>query len=151
VKLAAGQGSVGRMQGSAIEPRGARATKQREAIDAALERASEFRTAQDVHAELRARGHRVGLATVYRHLRLLADAGSVDVLRTENGEVAYRRCEATSHHHHLICRTCGKTVEFEGSEIERRAETVARAAGFVDVSHTVEIFGTCGACASKHA
>jgi Fur family transcriptional regulator, ferric uptake regulator len=123
------------------------ATRQGEAITRILEDVSEFRTAQDIHAELRRRGHRIGLTTVYRHLNLLAERGSVDVLRTPSGETIYRRCAVEAHHHHLICRFCGKTVEFEGPEVERRAEEVARAAGFHDVAHTVEIFGTCQDCA----
>jgi Fur family ferric uptake transcriptional regulator len=127
------------------------ATRQGEAIGDVLEAVAEFRTAQDIHAELRRRGHRVGLTTVYRHLNLMADRGSVDVLRTPSGETIYRRCAVESHHHHLICRFCGKTVEFEGPEVERRAEEVARTAGFHDVSHTVEVFGTCDDCARQAA
>jgi Fur family transcriptional regulator, ferric uptake regulator len=124
------------------------ATRQGEAINEILEDVSEFRTAQDIHAELRRRGRRVGLTTVYRHLNLMAERGSLDVLRTPSGETIYRRCGVESHHHHLICRSCGKTVEFEGPEVERWAEEVARSAGFHDVSHTVEIFGTCQDCAA---
>jgi Fur family ferric uptake transcriptional regulator len=123
------------------------ATRQGEAITEVLADVTEFRTAQDIHAELRRRGHRVGLTTVYRHLNLLVERGSVDVLRTPSGETIYRRCAVESHHHHLICRFCGKTVEFEGPEVERRTEEVARAAGFHDVAHTVEVFGTCQDCA----
>jgi Fur family ferric uptake transcriptional regulator len=112
---------------------------------------TEFRSAQDIHDELRHRGHRVGLTTVYRHLNQMAERGLVDVLRTPSGETVYRRCAAPSHHHHLICRSCGKTVEFEGPELERWAEEVARTARFHDVSHTVEIFGTCEDCAKAAA
>ena len=123
------------------------ATRQGEAINEVMEEVPGFRTAQDIHAELRRRGRRVGLTTVYRHLNQMAERGSLDVLRTPSGETIYRRCDVESHHHHLICRSCGKTVEFEGPEVERRAEEVARSAGFHDVSHTVEIFGTCQDCA----
>jgi Fur family transcriptional regulator, ferric uptake regulator len=126
-----------------------RATRQREAIDDVLEQVTEFRSAQDIHAELRARGHGVGLATVYRRLAVLADRGQVDVLVTPAGETVYRQCAAETHHHHLICRSCGRTVEFEGPEIERLADRVAKRAGFRDVSHTVEIFGTCRGCGAS--
>lgn len=126
-------------------------TRQGEAISAVLGEVSEFRSAQEIHAELRRRGHRVGLATVYRHLGALAQRGEVDLLRTPAGETVYRQCVANAHHHHLICRRCGTTVEFAGPEIERWTETVARRAGFREVSHTVEIFGTCKDCASARA
>jgi Fur family transcriptional regulator, ferric uptake regulator len=124
-------------------------TRQGQLINEILDDVAEFRTAQDIHAELRKRGHRVGLTTVYRHLGQLADSGEVDSLRTQSGEAIYRRCEAPAHHHHLICRECGKTLEFEGPEVERWAERVAARARFRDVSHTVEIFGTCEECAAR--
>jgi Fur family ferric uptake transcriptional regulator len=132
-----------------IEPARPRSTRQREAIAAVLEDVTEFRSAQEIHDELRRRGNQVGLATVYRQLGSLAERGEVDVLHTLGGETVYRRCAAEVHHHHLVCRSCGKTVEFEGPEIERLADRVARREGFRDVSHTVEILGTCSDCASR--
>jgi Fur family ferric uptake transcriptional regulator len=105
-----------------------------------------FRTAQDLHALLRERGEGVGLATVYRALQALADDGLVDVLRTDVGEAAYRRCSPV-HHHHLVCRSCGTTVEVADAPVERWAARVAAEHGFADVEHQVEVFGTCRACA----
>jgi len=105
----------------------------------------DFRSAQEIHDLLRDSGAIVGLSTVYRTLQALADAGEVDMLRTEDGEAAYRRC-SESHHHHLVCRSCGRTVEVEGPTVERWADAVAREHGFADVSHTLEIFGTCPSC-----
>src|SRR5439155_150580 len=105
-------------------------TRQGRLISEILDDVAEFRTAQDIHAELRRRGHRVGLTTVYRHLGQLADTGEVDSLRTPSGETIYRRCTVPAHHHHLICRECGKTLEFEGPEVERWAERVAKRARF---------------------
>jgi len=64
------------------------------------------------------------------------------MLRAEDGEALYRRCSAT-HHHHLVCRSCGRTVEVDGPAVERWADRVAAEHGYADVSHTLEIFGTC--------
>ncbi|MGI5337913.1 Fur family transcriptional regulator [Streptomyces sp. CA-181903] len=127
-----------------------RATKQRAAVAAALDEVDEFRSAQELHDMLRHRGASVGLTTVYRTLQSLADAGEVDVLRTSEGEAVYRRC-SSGHHHHLVCRMCGKAVEVEGPAVETWADTIAREHGFVDVAHTVEVFGTCGDCARTAA
>ncbi len=69
------------------------------------------------------------------------------MLRTDDGEAVYRRC-SRSHHHHLVCRRCGRTVEVEGPAVERWAEKVADEHGYTDVSHQVEIFGTCPACSA---
>jgi Fur family ferric uptake transcriptional regulator len=84
---------------------------------------------------------------VYRHLQALADAGHIDVLRTDGGEAVYRRCPTDEHHHHLVCRSCGRSVEVEGPEVETWASAVAELHGFTAVSHTVEVFGTCATCA----
>ena len=124
---------------------GVRATKQRSAISDLLDTIEEFKSAQDLHDELRRRGEGIGLTTVYRTLQTLADAGTVDVLRTDNGESVYRRC-SSGHHHHLVCRSCGFTVEVEGPTVEKWSQSVAESNGFTDVSHTIEIFGTCSQC-----
>ncbi len=123
-----------------------RATRQRAAVSSILDEIDDFRSAQDIHAILRSRGDSVGLTTVYRTLQALADAGKVDVLRTGDGESVYRRC-STSHHHHLVCRNCGRTVEVEGPAVERWAEKIGAEHGFVRVTHNVEVFGTCPDCA----
>lgn len=126
---------------------GARPTRQRKAVAAALGEVDVFRSAQEIHAALRSRGDDVGLTTVYRTLQALADAGEVDVLRTPDGESVYRQC-SSGHHHHLVCRGCGRTVEIEGPAVETWARRTAREHGFAEVEHTLEIFGTCRACAS---
>ena len=102
-------------------------------------------TAEDVFKALLTEGADIGLATVYRRLATLAESGEVDVLRTDDGESVYRKC-STGHHHHLVCRDCGRTVEIEGPAVERWADSVAAEHGFRDVSHTLEIFGTCADC-----
>ena len=84
----------------------AAAARQRSAVLALLDELDGFRSAQDLHALLRERGDSVGLATVYRALQALVDDGEVDVLRSADGEAVYRRC-SPSHHHHLVCRSCG--------------------------------------------
>jgi Fur family ferric uptake transcriptional regulator len=126
-----------------------RSTRQRAAVAEVLAEFDDFRSAQDIHALLRSRGSSVGLTTVYRTLASLAEAGEVDAIRTSAGETVYRRCTTSRHHHHLVCRSCGHTVEVQGPAVERWAERVAGEAGFVDVTHTVEVFGTCSTCAGR--
>ena len=128
-----------------------RSTRQKRALAELLDTRAEFTSAQELHAELRARGAGVGLTTVYANLRSLADAGQVDTVRTEDGEVLYRRCQSDAHHHHLLCRGCGRTIEVEGPDVEAWAGAVASAHGYVDVRHTVEIVGTCTSCAAAGA
>ena len=138
------------MTGAGVQPRsagtGVRATRQRAAIIALLDVIDEFRSAQELHDELRRRGENIGLTTVYRTLQSLSAADLVDMVRTDTGESVYRRCAARDHHHHLVCRDCGSAVEVSGREVEAWAAEVAQAHGFSDVSHTIELFGTCADC-----
>lgn len=110
-----------------------------------LEASADFRSAQDIHEALRDEGEPVGLATVYRTLQSLVDAGEVDALKTDAGEAVYRSCSRT-HHHHLVCRQCGRTIEIEGPAVERWTTAVASRHGYRDVNHTLELFGLCPVC-----
>ena len=123
-----------------------RSTRQRAAIVALLDEVDGFRSAQDLHDELRRRGENIGLTTVYRTLQSLAAADLVDAVRTDTGESVYRRCEGRTHHHHLVCRQCGATVEIDGPAVESWADRMAAEHGYDEVSHTLEIFGRCAAC-----
>ncbi|WP_181780531.1 Fur family transcriptional regulator [Pseudonocardia pini] len=127
-------------------PRALRATKQRAAVSDLLDRLADFRSAQEIHEELRRQGEGIGLTTVYRTLQTLADGGEVDVLRSAGGEAVYRRCESSAHHHHVVCRRCGAAEEIDAPMVESWAQEVAEKHGFSEISHTVEIFGVCRAC-----
>ena len=124
-----------------------RNTWQKDAVRHALTEALGFVSAQQLHLVLRNHGSTIGLATVYRALADLATAGDADVLNSTDGELMYRAC-ATGHHHHLICRHCGATVEIDATKVESWADQVAKKHGFTETSHTIEIFGTCSACQS---
>ncbi len=128
-----------------------RTTKQRTAILRALKSAEDFMTAQQLHDLLRADGESVGLATVYRNMQPLVDAGLVDVIITDSGEAIYRQCTTDSHHHHLVCRACGKTIEFLPPELEEWANKIAHENGFTEIEHTMEIFGLCPECSTTSA
>lgn len=125
-----------------------RNTWQRAAVRDLLGRLDEFRTASQLHDVLKAEGSKVGLATVYRALQALAETDEVDVLRTPDGEAAYRMC-SDGHHHHLVCRTCGHTVEIAADAVEQWASDVARRYGFTDAGHDLEIFGLCAECSAR--
>lgn len=122
-----------------------RTTRQRTAVSAILDQQDSFRTAQQIHDALRESGASVGLTTVYRTLTAMAEAGEVDVLRTLDGENAYRRC-SEHHHHHLVCNACGKTVEIDGDDMGEMAAKIGRQHGFHDVGHDLEFRGLCHGC-----
>lgn len=121
-----------------------RNTRQATLIEDALRQADGFRTARELFDEVRRRGDRIGLTTVYRHLNLLAEHGSADQVHRAGGETQYRLCgTADSHHHHIVCRVCGRSVEVSGPEVEEWAQRVAAQAGYTEISHTLELFGLC--------
>ncbi|NAS23054.1 transcriptional repressor [Herbidospora sp. NEAU-GS84] len=122
-------------------------SRSRDAVHEILRQSAAFRSAQDIFTEMRADGSKIGLTTIYRALQALNDDGRVDVLRTDDGEAVYRACATAAHHHHLVCRGCGRTVEVDGPDVEVWAERVGAEHGFTTITHTVEVFGTCGACA----
>jgi Fur family ferric uptake transcriptional regulator len=122
-----------------------RQTRQRTAVAELLAEINDFRSAQQLHDDLRHRGESVGLTTVYRCLQSLTAAGEIDFLVNDEGETVYRKCSG-EHHHHLVCRTCGATVEIAGPTVERWADAVAAEHGYADVSHTMELFGLCPKC-----
>ncbi len=127
-----------------------RNTWQREAVRDALGRTEGFVSAQALHASLRGTGSEVGLATVYRALADLAQEGEADSL-VQEGESLYRACTPGSHHHHLICRSCGTAVEISADPVEAWARQVAADHGFTDPNHVVDVFGLCAACAASAA
>ena len=129
----------------AFEEEGRRDTRQRRAVREHLAGRDSFVSAQQLYDDLRAGGDRIGRATIYRTLQAMAEAGEVDAVRIDEGETLFRRC-GPRHHHHLICRTCGRTVELDGPSVERWAAKAADDHGFSEVEHVVELFGLCGDC-----
>lgn len=127
-----------------------RMTKQRQAVLDELTRVNDFRSAQQIFEDLRTNGQHVGLATVYRSLQGLAEDGRIDALRSSEGESLYRICTSNSHHHHLVCRECGHAEEIEQSQIEAWVASVAQGHSFVNVEHSLELFGTCASCQEKN-
>lgn len=126
-----------------------RNTWQRETVKSTLDAQDAFVSAQQLHAILREKGTGIGLATVYRALADLAAGEGADSLQSAEGEALYRACTPGQHHHHLICRTCGVTVEIEADAVEQWARAVAAEHGFTRPEHVVDVFGLCAACSQS--
>lgn len=126
-----------------------RATWQRAAVADLLTRTAEFRSAQQIHSALEAEGTKVGLATVYRTLTAMAEAGDVDQVRNTDGETLYRSCaDLGHHHHHLVCRRCGHAVEVSDAALESWVARISASHGFTHMEHTAEFFGLCAQCSA---
>lgn len=144
----AGQALARRAETQAVallEERGVRPTAQRARVLAELVREPNDATAQELHERLRARGGRIGLATVYRALAVLVEQGVVDVLAHRPGEACYRLCGG-EHHHHLVCATCHRVVELANCGLDPWLDAVAAEHGFAAVEHRLELSGVCADC-----
>ena len=85
---------------------------------------------------------------MYRTLHALADKGAVDVLRARERHSIYRACGGREPHHHLVCRSCGRTVEVPARVLDEWAAGAGAEHGFTEVSLIGEFFGTCADCAA---
>jgi Fur family ferric uptake transcriptional regulator len=126
-----------------------RNTWQRKAVSAALGTSKGFLSAQELHSQLRETGSSIGLATVYRALADLATEGAADLMQSAEGENLYRVCTPGQHHHHLICRRCGRTVEIEADAVEAWTRSIVASHGFTQPSHVIDVFGFCAECSAK--
>lgn len=131
---------------SYIATRGLKATRQRHLILEAFLAAQGHVSVDDVLAKVRSSDPKVSAATVYRAMKLFAEAGLANAQHFGDGQVRYEAAAGKSHHDHLICNGCGQITEFEDDRIESLQEAAARAHGFRVEHHKLEIYGVCRAC-----
>lgn len=129
---------------------GLKSTSQRDMILKVFVDAGRHLSAEELYVRIK-KGHpRIGFATVYRTLKLLAEAGMAEERRFEDGFTRYEyKASDGGHHDHLICTRCGEIVEFENEQIETLQADVARMNGFRVQSHKLEIYGLCRGCQGK--
>ena len=132
-------------------PRGRRRTVRQRAVLATLTGDDRFRSAQQIYLDLNLRGsERIGLTTIYRVLNTLAVQQVVESQRAEHGETLYRlRSDDPGHHHHLLCRQCGRAVPYHPHDLERDAIRFAASHGFADITHHIDVYGTCPQCQAR--
>lgn len=124
-----------------------RETAPRRALGALIAKRRGHFTAAELLEDAKKRDVRVGRATVFRTLDLLAARGSLERIDLPTGEHAYVACAPEEHHHHVLCRNCGKSVEVEDAGFESVVGEIARRSGYSIESHRLELFGLCPDCA----
>mgnify|MGYP000845300831 CR=1 FL=1 len=127
--------------------RGLRHSRPRRDIVRAFLGAGRHLTAEELWDRVRRTNPRVGVATVYRTLKVMAETGFCRELRIENGAVRYEQGAGLDHHDHLICTRCGRLEEVVDPAIERLQERLCARLGFVADHHRLDIYGWCQACA----
>ena len=121
-------------------------TRPREQIASILRARKRFISAAEIHRELETDHVSVSLSTVYRTLEHLLSRGDVTVRIDPAGESTYMLCEPEHHHHHAICRVCGKVEDVDCTAIELFSDSMRALHGFELDDHTMEFFGRCKAC-----
>jgi Fur family ferric uptake transcriptional regulator len=129
-----------------METKGLRSTDQRRLIVETFFRAPNHVSIEELLAQVRALDPKVGYATVYRTLKLMAESGIAYEREFGDGLTRYELADGGGHHDHLICDRCGQITEFEEPEIERLQDKVAAEYGFELRSHKHELYGLCPAC-----
>ena len=129
--------------------KGLRSTDQRRLIIETFFKAPNHVSIEELLAVVRAEDARVGYATVYRTLKLLAECGVAYERRFGDGLTRYELADDTSHHDHLICVECGAIAEFEEPQIEVLQEAIAAKFGYELRSHKHEMYGVCPECQKK--
>lgn len=128
---------------------GLKTTRQRTAIAREFLSSHKHITAEGLHRFVSRKNPAIGLVTVYRTLKLLAQAGVAKERRFGANESCYEPAAAGGHHDHMICKICGKIFEFENVEIEGLQDRVAAEHGFLIQDHKLELYGVCRGCQGR--
>lgn len=134
---------------SYLAGRGLKSTKQRDLILDAFLASGRHLSAEELYLLVKQSEPGIGAATVYRTLKLLAEAGLAQERRFEDGVARFEMISAQKHHDHLICTACGTIIEFENARIEALQQAVARKHRFLVQSHKLELYGICAICRSR--
>ena len=129
-----------------LEEHNLKHTKQRDVILEAFLSAGGHVTSEELYQRVRLEHPNIGYTTVYRTMKLLADAGLAQERHFDDGVTRYETEE--EHHDHLVCLRCGKIIEFECEEIETAQAEVATQHGFRILRHRHELYGHCSSCAA---
>ena len=132
-----------------LSGQGLKLTQQRKAILKVLSEAGCHLSVEELFLRVKKETPGIGYATVYRTVRLLADAGLAHERRFEGGLSRYEHAPGGRHHDHLICTVCGTILEFENEQIEKLQQAVADRHRFQVTNHKLELYGICAACRKR--
>jgi len=129
-----------------LKHEGHKLTPQRRAVIKALVESPCHLTPAQLHSVVQRERSDVGLVTVYRTLRVLADLHMVCEISVDGRQPTYFLRRPQEHHHHLVCSACGQVVDFTSKDVERLAHRLAEDTGFQIEGHVLEFIGRCPAC-----
>lgn len=129
-----------------LRDRGLKYTDERKKMIACVMRNDEHFEAEQLLLQMRQAGMRVGKATIYRTLKLLVACGIVKEVHFSNKQVHYEHTYGQDPHDHMVCRRCGRIIEFDAADVLRLRTAIAAGRRFHALSHRFQITGLCEAC-----
>lgn len=132
-----------------LKEKGMLSSKQREQVLETFMKARSHLAIDDLYNAVRKKNPKIGLATVYRTMRVICDCGLAGEVDFGDGVRRFEHKYQRQHHHHLVCIKCGKVIEVASSEIERLQKKLAKQHNFAPTKDTMKIFGICSKCKHK--
>lgn len=130
-----------------LRDQGLPVTQQREVIAEMVFNSPEHLSVEEIEAGLRARGERIGKATVYRTLEMLVRSGLVEEYDFDEGFKRYKHLFGQGQvRQHLICTDCGKVSEVLSDDLVAQQERLVAERGFLAARYRLEVYGLCGDC-----
>lgn len=129
-----------------IVRQGLKSTRQRDIILDFFLSSERHMSIEELYLKLRNKHPNIGYATVYRTLKLFAEAGIANEIHFGDGQTRYEHVNEGEHHDHLVCTRCGAITEFENESIEKLQDEVAASHGFLIERHKLELYGQCTKC-----
>jgi Fur family ferric uptake transcriptional regulator len=128
---------------------GLKHTEQRDAILQTFLETREHLSVNELHRLVQKKDARIGFTTVYRTLKLLAECGLASEVAFHDGIARYEHQYNRRGHHHMVCTSCGSSVEFFSKEVDRLEHEIGRKFNFQTTRHTFQIYGLCEDCRRK--
>jgi len=132
-----------------LKAKGLLYSRQREQILAAFVKTKNHPTIDDIYRTLKKKNLNIGLATVYRTMRVICDAGLAAEVDFADGIRRFEYKYRHHHHHHLVCIKCGRVIEVNSSQIENLQKKLAKQHNFTPARDSMKIFGLCSRCKNK--
>ena len=132
-----------------LKNRGMLHSKQREQILDVFLKAEKHPTVNDIYELVRKKNPKIGLATVYRTMEVIYDAGLARKIGFGDGIKHYEHKYKHQHHHHLVCLKCGKVIEVTSNRLEETQRQLAKKHDFTITRATMRLFGICRQCKRK--
>ncbi|HXE95372.1 MAG TPA: Fur family transcriptional regulator [Dongiaceae bacterium] len=126
--------------------KGLRSTRQRDIILDIFLSTHQHVSVEELYLKIKQSNPGIGFATVYRTLKLFAEAGLAREVLLHDGQTRYEHVVAGEHHDHLVCTGCNTIIEFEDETIEKLQKEIAARHGFLIKSHKMEMYGLCANC-----